>query len=84
MSTRYILEAIVTKKKKKIDLNTKIRHRRPFHELIFASIETAPDRSHISLEYLCPFPAEKYSGIRDWTRHNNPVHLKQRRRSCAT
>jgi hypothetical protein len=45
----------------------KIRHRRPFHELIFASIETAPDRSHISLEYLCPFPAEKYC-----TRRNKP------------
>jgi hypothetical protein len=49
---------------------------RPFHELIFVSRETASDRSHVSLEYLCPFPAEKYSGIPVWTRRNNLVHLK--------
>ena len=84
MSTRYIFWKRDHKKKNKFDFNRKIRHRRPFHELIFASIETAPDRSHIILEYLCPFPAEKHYGIRDWTRHNNPVHLKQRRRSCST
>jgi hypothetical protein len=74
----------------------------PFHELIFARIETPPDMSHISLEYLCRFPAEKYSGIQaghaatmeylcrfpaekysgipGWTRRNNLVQLKQRRR----
>jgi hypothetical protein len=47
---------------------------------MFGSIETAPHVSHISLEYLCRFPAEKYSGIPGWTRRNNLVQLKQQRR----
>jgi len=34
------------------------------HELFFACIETAGDsRSHVNPECLCPFPAEKYSGM---------------------
>ena len=55
-----------------------------FHELIFVSIETTQDMSHISPEYLCRFPAEKYYGIPGWARHNNLVQLKQQRRRYVT
>ena len=58
--------------------------------LMFVSIETTRDRSHIIAEDLCPVPVEKYiageamdCGIQGWTRRNNLVQLKQRQRRLA-